>query len=78
MRNLMLACAAFAAGCAARAARFAVGRSRYGWLAQLTALAGWAVGEFIWAVFDVRSELDHAAHPAAAPGWRGDPCPRRC
>src|SRR5271168_1980100 len=54
---VMVACVAFAAACAGRAARFAVGRSRHGWLAQLVALVGWAVGEFIWAVFDVRTEL---------------------
>jgi diguanylate cyclase len=63
---VVVACVAFAAGCAARGARFAVGRSRYGWLAQLVALVGWAVGEFIWAVYAVRSELDHAVHPATA------------
>jgi hypothetical protein len=27
---------------------------------------GWAAGEVIWAVYDVRPELEHAAHPAAA------------
>ena len=63
---VMIACAAFAGICAGRAARLADGRRRWGWLAQLTALAGWSVGEFIWAVFDVRSEVDHAVHPAAA------------
>ncbi len=63
---IVVVCVAFAAACAFRAARFAVGRRRYGWLAQLVALAGWAVGEFIWAVFDVRREIDHAIHPAAA------------
>ena len=63
---VVVACVAFAAACAARAARFAVGRRRYGWLALLVALVGWAVGEFIWAVFDVRPELDHAVHPATA------------
>ena len=63
---VVVACVAFAAACAARAARFAAGRSRCGWLALLVALLGWAVGEFIWAVYDVRSELDHANHPATA------------
>ncbi|MGO9155032.1 diguanylate cyclase domain-containing protein [Mycobacterium sp.] len=63
---VVVACVVFAAACAGRAARFAVGRCRYGWLAQLAALVGWAVGEFIWAVYDVRSELDHAVHPSAA------------
>jgi diguanylate cyclase len=59
-------CLVFAAGCAGYAARFAVGRRRLGWLALVTALLGWAVGEVIWAVYDVRPELEHAVHPAAA------------
>jgi diguanylate cyclase len=59
-------CLVFAAACAGKAARSAVGRRRFGWLALVTALFGWAVGEFIWAVYDVRPEIDHAAHPAAA------------
>ena len=58
-------CLVFAAGCAAIAARFAVGRRRFGWLALGTGLLGWAVGEVIWAIHDVRPELDHAAHPTA-------------
>ncbi|BBZ40857.1 bifunctional diguanylate cyclase/phosphodiesterase [Mycobacterium conspicuum] len=61
-----VACAAFAAACAGRAVRFGSGRRRYGWLAQMVALSGWAIGEFIWAVYDVRPVVDHAAHPAAA------------
>ncbi|OBB90838.1 diguanylate phosphodiesterase [Mycobacterium sp. 852002-40037_SCH5390672] len=59
-------CLVIAAGCAGRAARCTSGRQRYGWLALVTALLGWAVGEVIWAVYDVRPEIDHAAHPAAA------------
>ncbi len=59
-------CLAFAAACAAHAARRAVARHRFGWLALVPALAGWAVGEVIWAVYDVRPELDHAKNPAAA------------
>src|SRR5271157_816471 len=59
-------CLVFAAACAGYAARFAVGRRRLGWLALVTALLGWAVGEVIWAVYEVRPELDHAAHPAVA------------
>jgi diguanylate cyclase (GGDEF)-like protein len=58
-------CLVFAAGCAGNAARFAVGRRRFGWLALATGLLGWAVGEVIWAVYDVRPEFDHAIHPAA-------------
>jgi diguanylate cyclase len=61
-------CLVFAAGCAYWAARLAAGRRRYGWLALVTALLGWAIGEFIWAVHDVRPESEHAAHPAAADG----------
>ncbi|HEY2503362.1 MAG TPA: diguanylate cyclase [Mycobacterium sp.] len=59
-------CLVFATGCAGNAARFAVGRRRFGWLALATGLLGWAVGEVIWAVYDVRPEFDHAVHPAAA------------
>ena len=63
---VVVACVAFAAVCTGKAARSAVGRRKYGWLAQTVALGGWAVGEFIWAVYDVRPETDHAAHPATA------------
>ncbi len=59
-------CLLFAAGCAGYAARFAVGSYRFGWLALLTALLGWAVGEVIWVVYQVRPALDHATHPVAA------------
>ena len=59
-------CLVFAAVCAGRAARAAVGRRRLGWLALVTALLGWAVGEVIWAVYEARPELEHATHPAAA------------
>lgn len=61
-----VACLAFAAACACRAARHAVGRRRYGWLALVVALAGWAAGEIIWSVYDVRPDFEHASHPAAA------------
>ncbi|WP_144207799.1 hypothetical protein [Mycobacterium tilburgii] len=33
--------------CGLRAARYAQGRRRYGWLAMVTAQLGWAVGEII-------------------------------
>jgi diguanylate cyclase (GGDEF)-like protein len=59
-------CLVFAAACAGYAARFAVGRRSFGWLALMTALLGWAVGEVIWSVYEVRPELEHATHPAAA------------
>ena len=55
----------FVAACAYRAARSAAGRRRFGWLALVIALLGWAVGEVIWWVYDVRPELEHAAHPVA-------------
>ena len=58
-------CLLFAAACAGRAAIAADGRRRAGWLALATGLSGWAAGEIIWSVYDVRPELDHAAHPAA-------------
>ncbi|CQD19234.1 cyclic diguanylate phosphodiesterase domain-containing protein [Mycobacterium lentiflavum] len=56
----------FGSACGLRAARFADGRRRLGWLAMVTAQLGWAIGELIWAFYDVRSQLDHASHPAAA------------
>ncbi|WP_421913428.1 diguanylate cyclase domain-containing protein [Mycobacterium marseillense] len=59
-------CLAITAAYAGRAARFKAPRQRYGWLALVTALLGWAAGEIIWAVYDVRPEVDHATHPAAA------------
>jgi diguanylate cyclase len=59
-------CVLFAAACAGYAARRAVARRRIGWLALVTALLGWAVGEVIWAVYEVRPEIEHATHPAAA------------
>jgi diguanylate cyclase (GGDEF)-like protein len=59
-------CIVFAAACAGKAARRALGRRRLGWLALVTGLLGWAVGEVIWAVVDARPELDHATEPASA------------
>lgn len=59
-------CLTVAAICAGRAARHTAGRYRYGWLALVTALLGWAAGEAIWAVYDVRPDIDHATHPAAS------------
>lgn len=59
-------CLAFAAACAGRAARHSVGRRRLGWVALVAALAGWAAGEIIWSVYDVRPDIEHASHPAAA------------
>lgn len=59
-------CLLFGAACAGYAARSAAGRHRAGWLAMVTAQLGWAAGEVIWAVYDVRPKLAHATHPAAA------------
>lgn len=61
-----LVCVLFAGACAAYAACSAAGRRRLGWLAMAVAAAGWVIGEVIWAVYDVRPDLDHATHPAAA------------
>lgn len=63
---VIAACLVIAAACAGHAARFKARRQRYGWLALVTALLGWAAGEVIWAVYDVRPDFEHAAHPAAA------------
>lgn len=62
---VIAACLTVTAVCAGIAARGKAGRQRYGWLALVTGLAGWAAGEIIWAVYDVRPEFDHAANPAA-------------
>ncbi|OBH29830.1 diguanylate phosphodiesterase [Mycobacterium sp. E342] len=62
----LAACLLFGAGCACYAARAVSGRHRAGWLAMVTAQLGWAAGEVVWAVYDVRPELAHATHPAAA------------
>jgi diguanylate cyclase (GGDEF)-like protein len=60
-------CLVFTAACVGYAARFATERRRrFGWLALVTGLLGWAVGEVIWSVYEVRPEFEHAAHPAAA------------
>jgi diguanylate cyclase (GGDEF)-like protein len=56
-------CLVVAAACAGYAARFAVGRRRFGWLALVTALLGWAVGEVLWSVYEVRPAVEHATHP---------------
>jgi diguanylate cyclase len=56
----------FAAACAGKAARSAVGRRRLGWLLLMTGLLGWAVGAVAWSVYEVRPEFEHAAHPASA------------
>jgi diguanylate cyclase len=63
---VLVLCLVFAAACAGYAAHSAAGRRRFGWLALGIALLGWAVGEVIWAVYDLRPELDHAAQPTAA------------
>lgn len=54
----------FAAACAGYAAYHATGRHRLGWLALVPAMLGAAVGQIIWAVYDVRPEVEHASHPA--------------
>ncbi|WP_082954919.1 bifunctional diguanylate cyclase/phosphodiesterase [Mycobacterium sp. E735] len=59
-------CLLFGAACAGRAACSATGRHRFGWLAMLIALVGWAVGEVIWAVYEARPVLAHVTHPAKA------------
>lgn len=66
VQGVTVLCLIFSGTCAFRAARHAAGRRRFGWLAMVVALAGWAVGEIIWSVYDVRSEFEHASHPAAA------------
>ncbi len=59
-------CLLATAGCAGYAARAASGRHRFGWLALAMAVFGWAAGEVIWAVYDVRPDVAHATDPAIA------------
>jgi len=61
-----MACRLGAVGCAANAARRATGRNRFGWLALVAALLGRAAEEVLQPAFNVRPDLDHATHPAAA------------
>ncbi|MEE6175722.1 bifunctional diguanylate cyclase/phosphodiesterase [Mycobacterium sp. 050134] len=64
---VIMVCLLFAAACAAHAARASTtGRQRFGWVGLMIALLGWAVGEVIWAVYDVRPDMAHATNPAAA------------
>ncbi|WP_083667215.1 bifunctional diguanylate cyclase/phosphodiesterase [Mycobacterium sp. SP-6446] len=60
-------CLVAAAACAGYAARCSTERRRrFGWLALVTALVGWAIGEVLWSVYEVRPVIEHARHPAAA------------
>lgn len=60
-------CLVAAAACAGYAARCSTERRRrFGWLALVTALVGWAIGEVLWSVYEVRPVIEHATHPAAA------------
>lgn len=59
-------CLMFSAACAGYGARHSPGRRRFGWLALVVALLGWAASEVIWAVYEVRPEAEYAADPAAA------------
>jgi diguanylate cyclase (GGDEF)-like protein len=56
---LYLVCLLFAIGCAAKAARSAVGRRRYGWLTLVAALLAWVVGEAV----HIFEEIRPAGHP---------------
>lgn len=56
----------FAAGCAGWAARAARGRARRGWLAMMAGLLAWAVGEVIWAYYEVWLRYDQAPSPSWA------------
>jgi diguanylate cyclase (GGDEF)-like protein len=63
---VMAVCLVSAAVSAGYAARFSTGRRRFGWLALVTGLLGWAVGEALWSVYYARPEIEHATHPAVA------------
>lgn len=59
-------CLLVAGACALYAARFSTGRRRFGWLALVIGLLGWASGEVLWTSYDVRPDIEHATHPAVA------------
>jgi diguanylate cyclase (GGDEF)-like protein len=59
-------CLLVAGASAGYAARFSTGRRRFGWLALVIGLLGWAAGEVLWSRYDVRPEIEHATHPAVA------------
>lgn len=59
-------CLLVTASTAGYAARFSTGRRRLGWLALVIGLLGWAAGEVLWSVYEVRPDIEHATHPAAA------------
>jgi diguanylate cyclase len=56
----------FAAACAGWAARAARGRARRGWLAMMAGLFAWAVGEVIWAWYEVWLRYEQAPSPSLA------------
>ena len=62
-----LVCLVFAAGCAAKAARSATGRRRYGWLALIAALSAWAVGMVVRIFEEIRVD-GHLWHPSLSQG----------
>ncbi|MGU3499204.1 putative bifunctional diguanylate cyclase/phosphodiesterase [Mycobacterium sp. C31M] len=51
--TISVSLSAFAAGCAAMAARHAEGPTRRAWITLSTALCAWAVGDAIWLFYDV-------------------------
>ncbi|OBA74843.1 diguanylate phosphodiesterase [Mycobacterium sp. 1554424.7] len=59
-------CLLVTASTAGYAARFSTGRRRFGWLALVIGLLGWAAGEVLWSVYEVRPDIEHATHPAVA------------
>ncbi|OBI14837.1 diguanylate phosphodiesterase [Mycobacterium sp. E2327] len=59
-------CLLVTAATAGYAARFSTGRRRFGWLALVIGLLGWAAGEVLWSFYYARPEIEHATHPAVA------------
>lgn len=62
-----LVCLIFATGCAAKAARAARGRRRYGWLALSVALSAWAIAEVV-RIFEEVQVDSHLWHPSLTQG----------
>jgi diguanylate cyclase (GGDEF)-like protein len=62
----LLAFAVFAAACSGLAARSARGRQRSAWIWLTVGLSGWALGEAIWAYYQLVLRMEQAPFPSVA------------
>ena len=58
--------AVFAAACSALAARSARDRQRSAWICQTIGLCGWALGEAIWAYYQLVLGMEQSPFPSVA------------